>query len=271
MPLSSTASAAGTPALFGRFAGNRGRDRPCGRPPAQIPACGTTALGSCLGFWRRGRRSGGGARCGQEATMSQRSGRTGPKSFGAAGCDAEASRTSAAGPGHGRPWPRRCCLARRSSSGGPSLHSPANVPAREWASVGAAEAQPSLLQLRRHPLLDGDAPEPETSVSGLPTQVGKAQKVERLRFPEPVLSTVLRRETAELDQTALVRMQLQIELREPFTKLAQEPSRIIEVLKPDHEVVGEPGDDHVAPSGPIPPMPDPQVENVVKVHVSEQR
>jgi len=25
---------------------NRGRDRPCGRPPAQIPACGITALGS---------------------------------------------------------------------------------------------------------------------------------------------------------------------------------------------------------------------------------
>ncbi len=28
---------------------DRGRDRPLGRPPAQIPACGTTALGSCLG------------------------------------------------------------------------------------------------------------------------------------------------------------------------------------------------------------------------------
>ncbi|MGW5153590.1 hypothetical protein [Rhodococcus koreensis] len=27
---------------------SRGRDRPHGRPPAQIPACGTTALGSCL-------------------------------------------------------------------------------------------------------------------------------------------------------------------------------------------------------------------------------
>jgi hypothetical protein len=26
----------------------RGRDRPYGRPPAQIPACGITALGSCL-------------------------------------------------------------------------------------------------------------------------------------------------------------------------------------------------------------------------------
>ena len=27
----------------------RGRNRPPGRPPAQIPACGITALGSCLG------------------------------------------------------------------------------------------------------------------------------------------------------------------------------------------------------------------------------
>jgi hypothetical protein len=31
---------------------DRGRDRPCGRPPAQIPACAANALGSCLGFWR---------------------------------------------------------------------------------------------------------------------------------------------------------------------------------------------------------------------------
>ena len=31
----------------------RGRDRRCRRPPAQIPASGTTALGSCLGFWRQ--------------------------------------------------------------------------------------------------------------------------------------------------------------------------------------------------------------------------
>ena len=27
---------------------DRGRDRSFERPPAQIPACGTTALGSCL-------------------------------------------------------------------------------------------------------------------------------------------------------------------------------------------------------------------------------
>jgi len=32
----------------GRKRHGRGRDRPCGRPPAQIPACGITALGSYL-------------------------------------------------------------------------------------------------------------------------------------------------------------------------------------------------------------------------------
>ena len=34
----------------------RGRDRPYGRPPAQIPACGITALGSHLGCWRQSAR-----------------------------------------------------------------------------------------------------------------------------------------------------------------------------------------------------------------------
>jgi hypothetical protein len=28
---------------------DRGRDRRCWRPPAQIPACASNALGSCLG------------------------------------------------------------------------------------------------------------------------------------------------------------------------------------------------------------------------------
>jgi len=38
----------------------RGRDRPHGRPPAQIPACGTTALGSYLGCVAAKRTSGKG-------------------------------------------------------------------------------------------------------------------------------------------------------------------------------------------------------------------
>ncbi|MAE64774.1 MAG: hypothetical protein CMJ18_10950, partial [Phycisphaeraceae bacterium] len=35
---------------FSEVSGRHGRDRPFGRPPAQIPACGTTALGSYLGY-----------------------------------------------------------------------------------------------------------------------------------------------------------------------------------------------------------------------------
>src|SRR5262249_57546603 len=42
----------------------RGRDRPCGRPPAQIPACAANALGSCLGCERGSARRGRGAGCG---------------------------------------------------------------------------------------------------------------------------------------------------------------------------------------------------------------
>ncbi len=74
---------------------DRGRDRPCGRPPAQIPACGTTALGSCLRYERRIARRDADAGCGRvEATESQ------CDSFGSspgcgAGCGAGAPSTSA--------------------------------------------------------------------------------------------------------------------------------------------------------------------------------
>jgi Rhodopirellula transposase DDE domain len=39
---------------------SRGRDRPCGRPPAQIPASGITALGSCHGYLAANRARGQG-------------------------------------------------------------------------------------------------------------------------------------------------------------------------------------------------------------------
>jgi len=52
---------------------SRGRDRPCGRPPAQIPACGTTALGSCLGFWQQSARLGRDASCGRAVAIVSRS------------------------------------------------------------------------------------------------------------------------------------------------------------------------------------------------------
>ena len=47
----------------------RGRDRPYGRPPAQIPACGITAPGSCLRFWRQSARLGRGVSRGPEGAI----------------------------------------------------------------------------------------------------------------------------------------------------------------------------------------------------------
>jgi hypothetical protein len=80
-----------------------GRDRPCGRPPGQIPACGTTAPGSCLGSWRRRPRWDKDAICGPGVATPLRSGRSGPRSCCGVGSGAEASRSNVAGPGPERP------------------------------------------------------------------------------------------------------------------------------------------------------------------------
>src|SRR4249919_3879132 len=85
-----------------------------------------------------------------------------------------------------------------------------------------------LLQLRPQPLLDGDAPEPEAPVPGLPANVGEAQEVERLRLPKAALSPVRSRKAAELDEAGLVRMQPQAELRKPLSKIVEEPLCITE-------------------------------------------
>src|SRR5680860_854229 len=53
---------------------DRGRDRPCGRPPAQIPACTASALGSCLGFERRSARWGRDASRGPVVAIGWRGG-----------------------------------------------------------------------------------------------------------------------------------------------------------------------------------------------------
>ncbi len=64
-----------------------------------------------------------------------------------------------------------------------------------------------LLQLHSQSFLDSDAPEPETPVLGLSTDVGKSQEVEGLRLFEAPLLSVLSRKATELDQAGLVRVQ----------------------------------------------------------------
>ena len=68
----------------------RGRDRPYGRPPAQIPASGTTALGSCLGFWQRSALPGRDGSRGRVVAIASRDGSSVPSSAACAGYDAAA-------------------------------------------------------------------------------------------------------------------------------------------------------------------------------------
>src|SRR6267378_8177451 len=65
--------------------------------------------------------------------------------------------------------------------------------------------------------------------------------------------------------------EFQPKLREPLTKLHQEPLRVLLILEPDDEVVRPAHDDHISTRVPTPPPLGPQVEDVVQVNVGEQR
>ncbi len=69
---------------------SRGRDRPFGRPPAQIPACGIPALGSCLRSERQSVPPGRGAEFGLVEANAAQGVPCAPSSGDASGCGAGA-------------------------------------------------------------------------------------------------------------------------------------------------------------------------------------
>ncbi len=99
----------------------------------------------------------------------------------------------------------------------------------------------------------------------------EAKEIKRLGSTQTSRPSTRGRIAAELDQACLVRVQLQRKPRKPLTKFSQEPLRIIFLLEPDNEVVGEPHDDHITARVPAPPPVGPQVEDIVQVDVGEQR
>ncbi len=56
-----------------------------------------------------------------------------------------------------------------------------------------------------------------------------------------------------------------------LAKPGEEPLGVVLMLEPDDEVVGPPHDDHLTAGVPPPPPVGPQVQDVVQVHVREQR
>src|SRR5215472_5140174 len=134
------------------------------------------------------------------------------------------------------------------------------------------QLSPDSLELRDHPLPRSNPPDGERlGLVALPTEVSKAKEVKRLRFSLTALRPVSGRITPELDQPGLVRVEFQTELRQPLLELFEELHGIGSLLETHHKIVGIANDDDVALSDS--PAPDiyPQVEDVVQIHVSEQR
>ena len=127
------------------------------------------------------------------------------------------------------------------------------------------------VQLRLHLLLARDALQLELSGPGLRADVREAQELERLRLRITTAGTVRGGVPPELDQPCLLLGHLQRELRQSFTEIGLEPLGVVAMLEARHVVVGETHDDHVTAGVSPAPLVGPQVEDVVKVDVGEQR
>ena len=129
----------------------------------------------------------------------------------------------------------------------------------------------NLLQLGPHPFRLGLAPNPEPPLPPGRTDVRETQEGERLRLTQPPRPTTFGRVASEFDQPRLVRVKLQTELGEPVAKRGKEPVGVVTMVKPDGEIVRETHDNDVAARLVVSPPIDSQVEDVVQVHVGEQR
>jgi hypothetical protein len=66
----------------------------------------------------------------------------------------------------------------------------------------------------------------------------ETEEIERLGLTEPACLTPSGGVPPELDQARLLAVQFQTELREPLTKICDEPLCVIMILKAHNEVVG---------------------------------
>ena len=253
----------------------RGRDRPCGRPPAQIPACATNALGSCLG-------------CGVESAARARdagSGRAVAIESARRSIRFQVIRVrwlrrrSASMPVPRSPGSRKaahrldCCRARRSRRSALAPRWPASAPARGWADAGVARARSltsrSLARIRFEIVIRASLKRPFLVFAQMCV---KPRNSNVSGLPRPRARSSLGGEPPELDQARLLGVQLQARTsRAAREARPRNRSRVLPMLEAHHEVVREAHDDHVTARVPASPLVGPQVEDVVQVDVREQR
>jgi hypothetical protein len=152
--------------------------------PAQIPACWITALGACLGFWRRSARSGRAPSQEQAVTTGSRYGSSVPVEMVAL----------AAAPERLELVPNHLITEARCRVGVarhgivvelPSYHASQPPPLLRYRQMDTSlELKFGLRQLCPHPLRDRDPLQPEPSLLPLPADVREAEEVERLEHSD---------------------------------------------------------------------------------------
>jgi hypothetical protein len=100
--------------------------------------------------------------------------------------------------------------------------------------------------------------------------VCQPQEVERLRLALAPLCPALGSVSAELKEAGLFRVQVERELCQAFLEIDQETLRILPVLESNDCVVGIPHDDHIAPRVARAPLLDPEIVDVMEIHIRKQ-
>src|ERR1700722_2291408 len=119
-----------------------------------------------------------------------------------------------------------------------------------------------LLQLRPHAVASALALQEEAAFARFAADEDEAQELEGLRLAQAASFAVGRCETAELDQTGLVRMERQRKRRQSFPHRIQEAAGVGLRLEAEDRVVGVAYDDHVALGFAPSPALGPQIEDV---------
>src|SRR5467141_1941809 len=129
-----------------------------------------------------------------------------------------------------------------------------------------------LVQFRLQPFADRLPQHREPSVAPLlHTDVCKAKKVERLRFPFSTPLSLVDRIGTELQKSRFLGMQFQVELPHSFRKFRPKLIGIRFAVKAHHDIVRETHHDDIAVRALLTPCLDPQIEYVMKIDVGQKR
>src|SRR6266404_77063 len=129
-----------------------------------------------------------------------------------------------------------------------------------------------LVQLRLQSLADCLPQHRKPSVAPLlHTDMGEAEKVERLRFPFSTPLPLVDRIRTELQKPRLLGMQFQVELSHSFRKFCPELIGIRFAVEAHHDVVCESHHDDIAVCTLLTPCLGPQIKYVMKIDVRQKR